>query len=111
MQALATSPRIRLLTPTLSSFGEERENYFVGRFPGVAAVRQHRANFRSAFSAAETRPAIHFVSFVCFAVNSLARAARTSASLRLKIEISLRFADGYFLPHVCHFERRSICCR
>jgi len=40
------------------------------------------ANFRSAFSAAEARPAIHFVSFVCFAVNSLARAARTSASLR-----------------------------
>jgi hypothetical protein len=30
----ATSPRIfRLLTPALSSFGEERENYFVGRFP------------------------------------------------------------------------------
>ena len=44
---------IRLLTPALSSFGEERENYFVGRFPGVAAARQHRANFRSAFSAFE----------------------------------------------------------
>jgi len=28
---------IRLLTPALSSFGEERENYFVGRFPGVGA--------------------------------------------------------------------------
>jgi hypothetical protein len=26
-----------LLTPALSSFGEERENYFVGRFPGVGA--------------------------------------------------------------------------
>jgi hypothetical protein len=60
-----------LLTPALSSFGEERENYFVGRFPGVAAARQHRANFRSAFSAAEARPAIwlysnsrQFVKFV-----------------------------------------------
>jgi hypothetical protein len=30
----------RLLTPALSSFGEERENYFVGRFPGVG--RLHR---------------------------------------------------------------------
>jgi hypothetical protein len=28
--------RKRLLTPTLSSFGEERGNYLVGRFPGVA---------------------------------------------------------------------------
>jgi len=27
----------RLLTPALSSFREERENYFVGRFPGVGA--------------------------------------------------------------------------
>jgi hypothetical protein len=25
-----------LLTPDLSSFGEERENYFVGRLPGAA---------------------------------------------------------------------------
>ena len=44
---------LRLLTPALSSFGEEREIYFVGRLPGVAASRQHRANFRSAFSAFE----------------------------------------------------------
>src|SRR5438046_275215 len=26
----------RLLTPALTSFEEERENYFVGRFPGAA---------------------------------------------------------------------------
>src|ERR1039458_1592776 len=39
--------------PALSSFGEERENYFAGRFPGVAAARPRRANFRSAFSALE----------------------------------------------------------
>ena len=27
---------VRLLSPALSSFGEERGNYFVKRFPGVA---------------------------------------------------------------------------
>jgi hypothetical protein len=47
-----------LLTPVLSTFGEEREKIFVGRFPGVArlhqiSARQPRANFRSAFSAFE----------------------------------------------------------
>ena len=31
-----------------------------------------------------------------------------TAFTALKIEISLRFADGYFLRHVCHFERRRI---
>jgi hypothetical protein len=31
---------MRLLTPALSSFEEERENYFVGRFPGVASASQ-----------------------------------------------------------------------
>ena len=30
------STRFRLLSPALSSFGEERGNYFVKRFPGVA---------------------------------------------------------------------------
>jgi putative addiction module component (TIGR02574 family) len=43
----------RILTPTLSSFGEERANYFAGRFPGVAAARQRRANFLYAFSVFE----------------------------------------------------------
>jgi hypothetical protein len=47
-----------LLTPALSSFCEERENYFVGRFPGVGAcarppAHQRRANFRYAFSVFE----------------------------------------------------------
>jgi hypothetical protein len=42
---------IRLLTPALSSFGEERENYFVGRLPRVVAPLQPWANIRSAFSA------------------------------------------------------------
>jgi len=28
----------------------------------------------------------------------------------LKFEISLGFADGYFLRHVCHFERGRFCC-
>ena len=36
-------------------------------------------SFRGAFSTAGACPAIQFVSFVCFAVSSLARAARTSA--------------------------------
>src|ERR1035437_2392406 len=54
-----------LLTPALSSFGEERENYFVGRFPRVGshppssnfgATSQPQANFRSAFSAFEFAP-------------------------------------------------------
>src|SRR5207247_2728672 len=30
--------QFRLLTPTLSSFEEERGNYFVGRLPGVASA-------------------------------------------------------------------------
>ncbi len=34
---------LRVLTPALSSFGEERENYFVGRLPGVGA-RGQRTN-------------------------------------------------------------------
>ena len=42
MVFLVTNP-FRLLTPALSSFGEERENYFVGRLPGVGA-RRHRTN-------------------------------------------------------------------
>ncbi len=55
-----------LLTPALSSFGEERENYFVGRSPRAGslpssflfdATSQPWANFRSAFSAAKARPA------------------------------------------------------
>lgn len=41
-----------------------------------------------------------FVWFAYFAVQLRAFA--------LKIEISLRFADGYFLRHVCHFERPRI---
>jgi hypothetical protein len=49
----AKAKMIRLLTPALSSFGEERENYFVGCLPGVVAALQPRANFRSAFSAFE----------------------------------------------------------
>jgi hypothetical protein len=36
----------RLLTPTLSSFEEERENYFAGRLPGVVTPFQPRANVR-----------------------------------------------------------------
>jgi hypothetical protein len=45
MRAVAKGKVLRrcgseLLTPALSSFGEERENYFVGRLPGVA--RLHR---------------------------------------------------------------------
>jgi hypothetical protein len=68
---------ILLLTPALSSFGDtssglrppsphpmRRRNYFAGRFPGVTAARQHRANFRSAFSAAEARLAIDSWEFV-----------------------------------------------
>ena len=55
--------RFRLLTPALSSFEEERENYFVGRLPGVVALppssdfgatSQPRANFRCAFSASQS---------------------------------------------------------
>ena len=45
--------KARLLTPALSSFGEERENYFVGRLPGVVATLQPWANFRYAFSVFE----------------------------------------------------------
>jgi hypothetical protein len=37
----------------LSSFGEERENYFVGRFPRVFAVLKPWANFLYAFSVFE----------------------------------------------------------
>jgi hypothetical protein len=37
-------------TPARGEY-EERENYFVDRFPGVGAARQRRANFHSAFSA------------------------------------------------------------
>jgi hypothetical protein len=44
---------VRLLIPALSSFEEERENYFVGRLPRVVALLQPWANFRSAFSAFE----------------------------------------------------------
>jgi len=53
---------IRLLTPALSSFGEEREFYFVGRAPRVGshppssdfgATSQPWANFRYAFSVFE----------------------------------------------------------
>jgi len=45
--------RVRLLTPALASFGEERENYFVGRFPRVVAAFQPWANFLYAFSVFE----------------------------------------------------------
>jgi hypothetical protein len=53
----ARTKTIRLLTPALSSFGEERENYFVGRLPRVALAvhEQPWANFRSAFSANHQR--------------------------------------------------------
>jgi hypothetical protein len=49
----------QLLTPALSSFGEEREKNFVGRFPGVAAARQRRANFLYAFRVFEFTFALH----------------------------------------------------
>ena len=49
----ASAGIVRLLTPALSSFGEERENYFVGRLPRVVAALRCWANFRSAFSAFE----------------------------------------------------------
>ena len=47
-------------TPALSSFEAEKENCFVGRFPGVAAARQRRANFRSAFCAFECVKSVLF---------------------------------------------------
>jgi hypothetical protein len=54
----------QLLTPALSSFGEEREKNFVGRFPGVAAARQRRANFLYAFRVFEFTFALHPGQFI-----------------------------------------------
>jgi hypothetical protein len=46
---------IWLLDGGVSSFGEERENYFAGRFPRLFAALKPWANFRSA-SAHKNRP-------------------------------------------------------
>ena len=40
----------RLLTPTLSSFEEERENYFVGRLPGLIGMKERAEHIGATFS-------------------------------------------------------------
>jgi hypothetical protein len=71
--------------------------YFVGRFTGVAAAHQHRANFRSAFSA------FQFVRI--HAMDSLAPARSALAGLRLR---QIPFAVSQTAPVVSETLRLGV---
>ncbi len=94
----------RLLSPALSSFGEERENYFVGRFTGVVRSepdgQPHNPRLISVTPSAylNSRPFVEFASKVFCSLRSLAakeiRVHRCSSVVKNSLRLCVFALNG-----------------